>query len=410
MSASANPSVAPAPARRHSLHRVGVLALVSLLTFAALAFGVSWLHYRYENTVLRNATVKGRLHRIGARIDGQVKVVPVTSGQRVSRGDVLVQLEDRHIVAAVGQARSELVSATRRYEAERLAIEHDRKRLQLEIDRQESIARAEAADVDAMASTVEKWQREYDRVTTLVRAGVASSSEVDRITAERDNSRALKKSAEGRLEAGQSACRTARLALDGLRVREASLEVLASEIESGRQRVGVAEADLAATTITAPEDGWVIDRIVEPGGSAKVGEAILSLWLGQPWIEAWADEEVLRDIRVESPVDVSLRAFPDVKLTGQVESIGVLTDREVEGARVPSTLHAVFPRNAMVPIRVALSPAGVRFQPGLSALVGIRREREQPAGPTGQASVFGHRTPLAAALTAPPSPPSPSHP
>ncbi len=358
------------------MRRAGVLFLVSLLTLLALAFGVSWLHYRYENTVLRNATVKGRLHRIGTRLEGQVKLIPVTVGQRVSRGDLLVQLEDQHFTAAVGQARSELTTATRRYEVERLAIDYDRRRLQLEIDRQESMARAESAAVDAMTSTVDKWDREHERITSLIRVGVSSPSEMDSVTAERDNARALKKAADGRLEASQSTCRTARHALEGLNVRLASLEVLAAEIETGRQRLAAAEADLAAATIVAPEDGWVVERIVEAGGSAKVGEPILSLWLGNPWIEAWADEELLREIRIASPVDVSLKAYPNVKLSGQVESIGVLTDREVEGLRVPATLHALFPPNAMVPIRVALDPAEVRFQPGLSALVGIRRDRD----------------------------------
>jgi membrane fusion protein, multidrug efflux system len=124
--------------------------------------------------------------------------------------------------------------------------------------------------------------------------------------------------------------------------------------------------------IRAPGDGWVAERIVEPGGSATVGEPMMSLWLGAPWIEAWVDEEKLARIKIGSPVDVTLIAFPGRKLRGQVDSIGVLADKELLGNSVPSTLHTFFANNAMIPVRIAVAENQVRLQPGLSAIVGIR--------------------------------------
>jgi membrane fusion protein, multidrug efflux system len=360
------------PRRKSGITRMVVVGLVAMATVIALIVGGSWSFYRYHHTVISNATVKGRVHRVGARIDGQVKAVEVQSGQRVVKDEVLFRLADDHYQAAWRQAQSELQSATKRFEAEKLAIEHDRRRLAVEVERCESVCNATAGEAEAAASTQDKWEREFNRVTSLIASGVASASEMDRARAERDNSRALVKAANGNFAAAESNCRAARVQVEGISVREAGLEVLAAEVERARQRLSASEADLDATVIRAPEDGWVADRIVEPGGSARVGEPMMTLWIGAPWIEAWADEDKLSRIRIGSSVDVTLTAFPGRKLRGRVESIGVFADKELQAAPVPTTLHSLFPKNAMVPIRIAVFADQLRLQPGLSALVGIR--------------------------------------
>jgi hypothetical protein len=50
----------------------------------------------------------------------------------------------------------------------------------------------------------------------------------------------------------------------------------------------------------------------------------------------------------------------------------VLADRELQAGTVPSSLHSLFPSDAMVPIRIAVEGTDLRLQPGLSAIVGIR--------------------------------------
>jgi membrane fusion protein (multidrug efflux system) len=363
---------AKARRKRFGLRRFIVLVVVGLVTGAAALTGASWLLYRVGHTVISNATVKGRLHRIGARIDGQVKAIDVLPSQRVSKGDVLIRLQDEHFQAALREAQSELNSALKRYDAEKLAVEHERHLRPLEVERCESVRNAATGELEAASSNFGKLEREFVRIGNLIKAGITSTSEVDRAQADRDNARALVKAAEGNLAAAESNCRVAMVQVEGLRVREAGLDVLAAEVERARQHLSAAEADLSATVIHAPEDGWVAERIVEPGGSAKVGEPILTLWLGKPWIEAWVDEKRLSRIGIGKPVDVTLAAFVGRKLSGRVDAIGVLSDRELQATgSVPSTLHSLFPADAMVPIRITVDSGELRLQPGLSAIVGI---------------------------------------
>jgi multidrug resistance efflux pump len=366
---------APAAESPHpswSLTRTVVVFGVVVATGALVVTGWFWATYRWQHTVIRNANVKGRVYKVGARIDSQVRSVEVQPGQRVVRDQLLIRLVDDHFQAATRQAEAALQAAIKRAEVEKLAIEQERRRLTLEVQRCENVCHALTSEVKAAKSDLAKWQFELARVSALRAASVASLSELDNVTTQRDSAAARAEVAEGNLATAETNGRLAQVQVEGLKVREAGLDVLAAEVELARQGLAVCGADVAATLIRAPADGWVVDRIVEPGGSAKVGEPMMSLWLGAPWIEAWVDEKKLAQIRISSPVDVTLTAFPGRKLRGQVESIGVLADKELQSSPVPSALHSFFADNAMIPVRIAVADEIVRLQPGLSATVGIR--------------------------------------
>ena len=317
----------------------------------------------------------------------------VQVGQRVAAGQVLVRLEDDQYVAAVGESQAQLQSAINRLAVEKLAIAEARRELTLEIDHAQSDCTTATGALQSAIAAQNRWEQDYNRVSTLLKSDIGSQSELDTATWERDSARAQVTVAQGGLSAAEAAYQLARAQLEGLKVREAGLAVFTSDVDVARQQLAKDRADLAATVICCPADGWVIDRDVQPGGSAKVGEPLISLWLGAPWVEAWVDEKTLSHITVGSPVDVTLPAFPKIKLQGQVEEIGVLTDTALaatadpQAKSVPDTLHSLFLFDAMVPIRIAVEDPSDRLQPGLTALVGIGNT--VPAAGASQRVVLG---------------------
>jgi membrane fusion protein (multidrug efflux system) len=248
--------------------------------------------------------------------------------------------------------------------------------MSLEVERLNGARKRAAGELEAQKSSLARLQKDYERTATLTQTGTAAVSELDRIAGERDRAQGLVDAATGALEAADSNQEKAMNELEGLSVREARLPVLDSQIEMARARVAAAVADLEATVIRAPEDGSILERIVEVGGSAKVGEPMISLWIGRPWVEAWADERDLRKIKIGSPVDISLDASPQHKISGRVQAIGAVTDKQLQPAPVPPTLHAFVRVNAMVPIQIALEEENPRTRLGLSAVVGIQKESE----------------------------------
>jgi multidrug resistance efflux pump len=357
--------------------RVAVVCAVLGLTIAGVAIGIPWAKYRFHNIVLREASVRGVVTKIGARIDGRVKNVNVELGQRVSKGQVLLSMEDSHLQASIARARGELQSALRELENEKLSIEQNRRRLTFEIERAKGGIKKAKGELEAQKSTLAKVEKQYERISILVTNGAAATAELDKITGDRDKAIAYVNAASGALESAESNHERAVNELDSLQVRENRLGVLEAQISVARAKVAAAEADLESTVIKAPEDGRVVERIVNVGGSAKVGEPMISLWIGKAWIEAWADERDLSKIQIENPVDISFDATPSRKLAGHVESIGLVTDKQIQPGAVPTTLHAFVRQNAMVPIRIALEDENPPLQLGLSVLVGIRKGSER---------------------------------
>lgn len=359
-------------------NRLFVVLIVALLTAAAVAIAIPWGRYRFNHVVLSEASIRGTVAKIGARHDGRIKSIEVEIGQRVKKGDVMLRMEDRHLQAAVERARGELQGAVKNLETEKLSITQARRQLTIEIERADAARRKAAGELEADKSNLAKWKKQQERFETLLEGGTVSASQLDMILGEHDRAVGLVDAGNAVVEAAESSYQRAGNELEGVHVRDSRLGVLESMIDVARANLSAAETDLDDAVIRAPEDGRVLERIVEVGGSAKVGEPMIALWIGRPWIEAWADERDLREIRIGSPVDISIDAAPDDGWTGSVESFGLMTDKQHQTTPVPSTLRSFLRQNAMVPVRISLDADDARLQLGLSVLVGIRKETAPP--------------------------------
>lgn len=104
----------------------------------------------------------------------------------------------------------------------------------------------------------------------------------------------------------------------GLRAEAARAAELAASaaLEQARQR-------LAFTRVTAPADGYITGLTLTPGASAPAWQPLLGLIRADSFrIEAFFREDNIARIRVGQLAKVTLMSYPDVILTGSVESIG----------------------------------------------------------------------------------------
>src|SRR5262245_16234153 len=99
--AAANPVAAKPALSSRQVTRGVIVGGAIFLGVAALCVAVPWCYYRCHHVVLGKASVKGTITKIGARVDGRIKTVQAEIGQHVSKGQVLLQLEDRHFQAAL---------------------------------------------------------------------------------------------------------------------------------------------------------------------------------------------------------------------------------------------------------------------------------------------------------------------
>src|SRR6266850_69937 len=82
-----------------------------------------------------------------------------------------------------------------------------------------------------------------------------------------------------------------------------------------------AELNLGYSKVMAPVDGYVTKEAVATGDYVQVGQAFMSLVPPRVWVIANFKETQLRNMQPKQPVDISVDAYPNLKLRGRVDSI-----------------------------------------------------------------------------------------
>jgi multidrug efflux pump subunit AcrA (membrane-fusion protein) len=195
---------------------------------------------------------------IASRIAAPVETVTVTAGSPVRRGAPLVTLERRELDANAARARAALLAAA-------------------------DTMQAGDADVRAADSAVTLARLTHDRVRGLFDKRSATAQEADQAAA------AIQE-ADARAAAARSRAAAARSARD-----------------AADATVRAAEATLSYATLTAPFDGVVAERLVDPGSLASPGTPLVIMEDGaQLRLHVIVDEFRARAIAVGQPVEARL--------------------------------------------------------------------------------------------------------
>lgn len=192
---------------------------------------------------------------ISAPFSGLVLEVPVTRGQRVERGDVLLRLDDRDRRALAEVRRAEVAAA------------------RAELAHLESLPRAE--DLPPARANVRAAQvvLEDARAKLALAEGVSDKRAVS--TEELTRRRFAVESAQANLEASNAVL--ARLEAGA---SEPELEVAKARLATAQAGLAQVEVELERLVVRAPIDGSVLQLNVRVGEYAEAGSRTPALMLG----------------------------------------------------------------------------------------------------------------------------------
>ncbi len=181
---------------------------------------------------------------------GTVIECPAGKGDKVTKGQLLIQLDD-------AQARVDRDRAA-------AAVQIAQAQLQKAgtVNLQEALANSTQAELG-----LEKAEQGYDRISTLAGAGAVSSSELEQ--AERD------------LKMAQELVRSSRAMVESLEENGASIVILQAELQQRQLDLDEKEIILDRFKIIAPADGELLDIYVRPGESVTSGSSAALLAAGE---------------------------------------------------------------------------------------------------------------------------------
>jgi multidrug resistance efflux pump len=263
--------------------------------FVLHLFLVFLIGLRFVTPYSANATLVQRTIQLVPRLPEPTLVteVLVEEGAPVKKGDVLFQFDRRPYEYKVKQIEAQLAEARQNVAVLRADVEiatHKAQRAKVEADYE----RFQKGIFDKLAQQQAVREEDVEKYTTRVNAALQTQDET---VAELERAR-LKLKSE----------------IDGVNTTVANMEA----------QLQLARYYLENTTLTAPEDGRIINLQVRPGmvsGIYRVGGIAAFIADADRYLLATFFQENLKYVKAGQRVEVSLDLYPGQIFAGKVDSI-----------------------------------------------------------------------------------------
>jgi membrane fusion protein (multidrug efflux system) len=359
-STAAAPTPPPKPTQRPASSLWSRLAIPLFAVIVALGF-VALATQRFDewvgNAVVQttnDAYVRAELTRLASRVSGEVLTVGVTDFQRVKAGDLLIQIDPADYEAQVAQSEAAVAAAQAVFDnlANQIELQYA------------TIAQAQAARLSAEAMEVEARQ-EQERQQSLTQTESGTRQRFEQAVAGYAKAQADVRASRAVIAAQQHQ----------LEVLQGTKKQRAADIEATKATLAGAKLKLGYTKISAPFDGVVGERQVQPGDYVNIGTNLINVVpLPKVYVIANYKETQLTHVAPGQPVEITVDSFPREKLRGKVERIAPATGAQV-ALLPPDNATGNFTKVVQrIPVRIQFDdnqPLLARLVPGMSVVTSI---------------------------------------
>lgn len=363
----------PSSGLRRGIGRTLLVAAV-LVGIAGLTY---WVYGRYTNVVVYDARIKADMIMISSRIDGWVIDVPASEGLSVEVDAPLIKIDGR-----------ESAILLREIDAQRKSLEAEQDQIEAEVRMidQQTRGRFEAARAAltasraakaGMDSEMEQVKNDFDRGQSLLNKKVISRQRWESLrTAYRmAGQQVLKGEADvAQANAAVVEAEADRQRMDVLRGRIASLRFDEERLGTQKERQ---QLDLADRTIKAPSKGTIDRTFIEPGEYVARGQRLLLMHNSAVvWVEANVKETDIRNVKLGAIAKISVDAYPDLVVVGEVVRIGNAATNQFALLPSPNPSGSFTKITQRLPVKIAVPQTDGLLRPGMMVEVEIAINRD----------------------------------
>lgn len=312
--------------------------------------------------------------------------------------DVSVNTQIREQTAGVASAEADCEQALHNYDAQVAAAEANINDAQGKIDSSAAAIANAKASINSAQANLDNATARYNRYKALFDKGYIAAQDLDdaktaqsaaqaavevakgqldSATAARDSAIAQKQALEQQaaivrttgqagITAAKARSQQAEAALDLAKANaaqspayEQSLAALRAAVEAARASLENFEAQQADTVLTAPLDGVVSGRFMDPGAMATPGQAILAVqFQKQVWVSIAVPDDVAGKLHLGQKATVVFDTYPGRSFQASIIQINPSAD----------------PQSRQFTVRVIMDNAKNLFKPGMFARVSLVAE------------------------------------
>lgn len=232
-----------------------------------------------------NGRVEGTEVKVAAKYPGRIIEIAPKEGDDVRKGQILVRLDNREVLASLAQARAEYQSASH-------------------------LVHSARADVERLETELSYAEAQLKRTRQLFERGNASQQQLDRYS---------------------TAMGSAASALEAARANRMQAE---AQLASAQAKIDRYKAIFDEMEIEAPISGRVLFRVAEPGEIIQAaGNILLLVNLDRLYMTIYVDEVTTGKISVGDDALIWVDAYPNRPFPGKVTfvaSTAEFTPKEVQ--------------------------------------------------------------------------------
>jgi len=346
--------------------------LIGLVAIAAIVFSAREVISRMTHVYEYDARVMTDHVTISSRVDGVLRDLKVDTGDTVTAGAALAQMDDRVPALELRALQAELAAL----QTERSQYVARSSMVTQQTDsryktRLTSI-RAERARRGALVAELRLARQEYKRFKSLFDKRVIARSRLDRAESEVSRLASDVRRADAEIASSRGQAQEAQADKAELSVIEQEAALVDFKEAMLRARIARHEALLSYRTIQTPKSG-VIDRVfVEEGEFLGEGRRVLMLHDPEnTWVEANIKETQVRRLKVGQRVAIDVDAYPDEKFIGRVAKIGGAATSSFALLPTPNPSGNFTKVTQRIPVKITFEQRPRPLAPGMMVEVEI---------------------------------------
>lgn len=265
--------------------------ITAVLVGAAILLTSWWWREQRVRPTTDDAFVQANIVGVAAQVSGPIVRTLVVDNQRVSRGDLLFEIDPRPFALARDEARAQRDLAAQDIDAYAAQVE---------------VARAEVVTREAALL----YARQYlERIRPLVERSFMTRDALDDAIAKEREAQAALAAALRALEVAEATYGQAGESNSRFRFAEAAL--------------GEAELELEWTQVRAPVNGYVTNLNLPVGTYVNAGRRLFAIVDEDSfWFSARYKETFLDRVRPGQRASITLNSYPDRSFEGVVQGVG----------------------------------------------------------------------------------------
>ncbi|WP_288731517.1 HlyD family secretion protein [uncultured Phocaeicola sp.] len=311
-----------------------------------------WRYINYEIT--NDAFIDQYVAPLNIRVSGYIKEVRFKEHQYVRQGDTLLILDNREYQIRVKEAEAALLDAHGSQSVLHSGIETSHTNIAVQ-------------DANIAEAKAQLWQLEqdYHRFERLLKEESVPQQQFEQ-------TKATYEAAQARYQALLEQKRAAQSQYTETSKRTISAEAAIMQREAD---LDLARLNLSYTVLTAPYDGYMGRRTLEPGQYVSAGQTISYLVRNtDKWVTANYKETQIRNIFIGQEVRIKVDALPGRIFKGRVTAISEATGSKYSLVPTDNSAGNFVKVQQRIPVRIDLEDVSLNDMAHLRAGMMVETE------------------------------------